>query len=88
MLRPASSTITQLFRVKVSLGVKVQGYFGAPFQFPGNAYKRRPCEYNVPYRCPRSQSSQESVNFVHSFSYQHLRPDDGHVVNSEEDDIL
>ena len=50
--------------------------------------KRRPCEYNVPHRCPRSQSSQESVNFVHSFSYQHLRPDDGHVVNSEEDDIL
>jgi hypothetical protein len=31
---------------------------------------------------------QESGDFVHSFSSQHLRPDDGHVVDSEEEDII
>lgn len=32
--------------------------------------------------------SQESGDFVHSFSSQHLRPDDGHVVDAEEEDII
>ena len=31
---------------------------------------------------------QESGDFVHSFSSQHLRPDDGHVVDTEEEDII
>ena len=31
---------------------------------------------------------QESGDFVHSFSSQHLRPDDGHVVDGEEEDII
>jgi hypothetical protein len=31
---------------------------------------------------------QESGNFVHSFTSQSLQPDDGHVVGSEEEDII
>jgi len=30
----------------------------------------------------------ESGNFVHSFTSQSLQPDDGHVVGSEEEDII
>ncbi|KAF8335162.1 cytochrome P450 [Amanita rubescens] len=65
-----------------------------PSWFPGNGYKRRAAHFkdriwqfdNVPHRWAKEQI--ESGKFTESFSSQHLRPEDGHMVDGEEEDIV
>ncbi|KAK2460279.1 hypothetical protein APHAL10511_007668 [Amanita phalloides] len=65
-----------------------------PSWFPGNTYKRRAAFFrdrmwdidNMPYQWAKEQI--DSGNFIESFSSQHLRPDDGRAIDTEEEDII
>jgi len=51
--------------------------------------QRTDCVYSqisFGYLCDPSR--QESGNYIESFTSQHLRPEDGHEIDAEEDDII
>ncbi|KAF8630710.1 hypothetical protein AX15_002762 [Amanita polypyramis BW_CC] len=65
-----------------------------PSWFPGNNYKRKAAFFrdrmwqidNKPHHWAKEQI--ESGNFIESFSSQHLQPEDGRAIDSEEEDTI
>ncbi|PFH47843.1 hypothetical protein AMATHDRAFT_151131 [Amanita thiersii Skay4041] len=65
-----------------------------PSWVPGNAFKRKAAYYrdrmwdidNAPHLWAKGQI--ESGNYIDSFTSQHLHPEDGHMVDAEEEDII